>query len=110
MGKDKSLKNYINGTYTQADKQVLKKAGYLVKKKYPQKEVVRMIVERDFKRCVPKTCEWCNKKTLILHNHHFPIPKGDGGTEIVKICPTCHFEYHLLIEGNCELSDSLEVL
>lgn len=107
MGRNKALERYLSGTYSQADKQLLKKSGYLVKKTYPQNEVVRMIVERDFKRCVPKVCEWCKKKTLILHEHHFPIPKFNGGTETVKICPTCHFEYHLLIGGNYELSESV---
>lgn len=40
------------------------------------------------------TCEWCGNKTSILHKHHFPIPKRQGGKEIVSICPTCHFEFH----------------
>lgn len=111
MGKMESLVNYLYGDYTQKDKQVLKKAGLLEKKHYSQGEVVRMIKERDFHRCIPKECEWCGKETLIIHDHHFPIPKADGGKEVVKICPTCHFEYHLLISGNYELTDNyMEVL
>lgn len=42
------------------------------------------------KRC----CNWCNIKTFVLHEHHYPIPKSKGGTETVLICPNCHHEYH----------------
>lgn len=103
MGKMESIKKYLQGTYTQKDKQLLKKAGILEMKHYSQSEVVRMIKERDFHNCIPKRCEWCGKETLVIHDHHFPIPKAAGGKEVVKICPTCHFEYHLLISGNYEM-------
>jgi hypothetical protein len=46
---------------------------------------------------VPSTgefCEWCHGQTSALQSHHFPVPRKHGGTEIVKICPNCHFEYH----------------
>lgn len=39
-------------------------------------------------------CEWCNVKTSVLHKHHYPIPKSEGGTDIVNICPNCHHEFH----------------
>ncbi len=41
-------------------------------------------------------CDWCESDTLILHKHHYPIPKSEGGTDIVKLCPNCHTEYHYL--------------
>jgi len=41
-----------------------------------------------------KCCSWCKMKTTMLHEHHFPIPKKDGGTELVSICPNCHCEFH----------------
>ncbi len=44
------------------------------------------------------TCEWCNGSTLVLHDHHFPIPARDGGTDTVAICPNCHAEYHMLLD------------
>ena len=43
-----------------------------------------------------KTCPWCGGKTVVLHEHHFPIPKHLGGTETEFICPGCHYEYHYL--------------
>ena len=43
-----------------------------------------------------RTCEWCNNDCYILHEHHFPIPKKQGGKEIVKICPNCHYTFHSL--------------
>lgn len=103
MEKCKALINYLNGDYNQNDKNVLIKKKILKKVYYSQDEVVRKIKQRDFKNCVLKTCEWCGNKVLIIHLHHFPIEKRDGGTKIVKICPNCHCEYHLLINGNYEL-------
>ena len=43
-------------------------------------------------------CEWCGCKTNAIQEHHFPIPKSKGGKDIVKICPNCHYEYHLIIK------------
>jgi hypothetical protein len=43
-------------------------------------------------------CEWCKKRSYILHEHHYPILRKDGGKEIVKICPNCHSLYHYLLE------------
>lgn len=39
-------------------------------------------------------CEWCKSTTLTLHEHHYPIPKNEGGKEVVRICPNCHYEFH----------------
>lgn len=39
-------------------------------------------------------CEWCGKQSYILQEHHFPISKKQGGTNMVKICPNCHYTYH----------------
>lgn len=41
-------------------------------------------------------CGWCKAKSITLHEHHFPIPRKDGGKETVKICPNCHYGYHYL--------------
>ena len=46
---------------------------------------------------VGEECEWCHNKTLVLHEHHFPISKSDGGTEVVRICPNCHANYHKIM-------------
>ena len=43
-----------------------------------------------------RVCEWCGGSALIMHYHHFPIQKKDGGSETVSICPTCHCEFHSL--------------
>lgn len=43
-----------------------------------------------------KVCEWCQSTCLRTHHHHYPIQKSKGGTEIVKICPGCHDEFHYL--------------
>ena len=41
-----------------------------------------------------KQCEWCGINTMVLHKHHYPIPKKLGGIDIVNICPNCHHEFH----------------
>lgn len=41
-------------------------------------------------------CEWCGKESYILHKHHYPISEKNGGTEIVNICPNCHYTFHKL--------------
>jgi hypothetical protein len=42
-------------------------------------------------------CEWCGCFTGYLHNHHYPIPRKQGGEETVSICPNCHSEFHYLV-------------
>ena len=41
-------------------------------------------------------CEWCGCGCNVINEHHYPIPKSKGGTDIVKICPNCHSEFHSL--------------
>jgi len=41
-------------------------------------------------------CSWCNKKTWLLVDHHYPVPKCKGGKSIVKICPSCHQMFHFI--------------
>jgi hypothetical protein len=43
-----------------------------------------------------KICSWCGCKTIVLHEHHYPIQLKDNGTETVLICPNCHSEFHKL--------------
>ncbi len=46
-----------------------------------------------------KACSWCSYETLVLHEHHYPVRREDGGEKVVAICPNCHAEYHA-IEGS----------
>lgn len=39
-------------------------------------------------------CSWCGIKTNVIDKHHYPIPRSEGGTEVIEICPNCHAEYH----------------
>jgi hypothetical protein len=45
------------------------------------------------------SCSWCGYSTPILHEHHYPIPKREGGKQIVEICANCHSEFHYLAES-----------
>lgn len=55
-------------------------------------------IKNDVIKGVPKKkkCQWCNGYALVLHKHHYPIPKSKGGTETVNICPNCHYGFHYL--------------
>lgn len=42
-------------------------------------------------------CQWCNSVTVILQQHHYPIPKSEQGKLTVDICASCHAEFHYLV-------------
>ncbi len=79
----------------------LTKAGLLIATQLTDDEIVTILSDkheqlfRDGRfNCV--RCLWCNAETFILHEHHYPIPAGNGGTETVGICSNCHSEFHHL--------------
>lgn len=39
-------------------------------------------------------CAWCKINTNIIHEHHYPISRSNGGNNVVKICPNCHSDFH----------------
>lgn len=41
-------------------------------------------------------CDWCGQECYVLQEHHYPISAKNGGKEIVKICPNCHYTFHKL--------------
>lgn len=49
-----------------------------------------------FKDIDKKTCEWCGKGSIVLHEHHFPVPRRRGGDSVVNICPNCHYGFHYM--------------
>lgn len=75
----------------------LQKLGYLKTIKISKEEIVSSLKNKKNSNGVGELeCEWCKSKTLVLHRHHYPIPKSKGGTETVNICPNCHQEFHYL--------------
>jgi hypothetical protein len=50
-------------------------------------------------------CEWRGCYTAVLHSHHYPTPKSEGGTDTVRICPNCHTGYHALTRQTFSLND-----
>lgn len=80
----------------------LSKHGLFIKYKLSAQEVVALLKEKEgqrISRCSSlaiDVCDWCRAETYALHNHHHPIPKKSGGTEVVQICANCHYEFHLL--------------
>ncbi len=72
-------------------KKMLVIKGYLAYKELtPEQKLEAMLSYKN----TGKICEWCGCKTIALQEHHYPIQKKDGGIEIVKICPNCHYEFH----------------
>lgn len=49
-----------------------------------------------------EVCSWCGCSSFVLHKHHFPIPRNEGGTKTVNICPNCHYTYHKIVGGAYE--------
>lgn len=45
-------------------------------------------------------CQWCGTNTTAIERHHFPLTKREGGKKTVRLCPTCHREFHKLSEKN----------
>lgn len=50
-----------------------------------------------------RTCKWCRCTTVAIQEHHYPIPKSEGGTETVSICANCHAEFHKLVSESYRL-------
>ena len=46
---------------------------------------------------LPAVCSWCSCRTAYLHQHHYPVPKAQGGIDTVGVCPNCHAEFHHII-------------
>jgi hypothetical protein len=88
-------------TLSNDDKNKSVRLGLLSEKKLTTNEIVNILKRKvkqqihiDASRIYP--CEWCKSSTVILHRHHFPIPKHKGGKLTVSICPNCHCEFHIL--------------
>ena len=41
-------------------------------------------------------CDWCGNYSYVLHEHHYPIMRSEGGTDTVHICPNCHCAFHIV--------------
>jgi len=51
-----------------------------------------------------RRCEWCGGTTLALQLHHYPVNQLDGGTETVRICANCHYEFHRLVRKSLRIN------
>ena len=70
----------------------LKKAN-LISNNMETEEIKNMVISGEYKN---KKCEWCGDYSMVLNEHHYPIPRSEGGTETVSICPNCHYGFHYL--------------
>lgn len=74
-------------------KKKLYKLNYLTKKAKTPEDLKKETIEKSHNGY---KCEWCGHECYILHHHHFPIPNKEGGTNVVDICPNCHYTFHKL--------------
>ena len=74
----------------------LGKLGLIPKNILSPEQIAEILQSKRTEEIGQYVCEWCGSKTLLLHRHHFPVSKLNGGKDIVKICGTCHYEYHHL--------------
>lgn len=91
---DEMMRQIASRTTICATKKRLKKLN-LIKAITNYEEAKNLVMKR---KGQGNKCEWCGSKTFALQEHHYPIPKSKGGTKTVSICPTCHYEYHLIIK------------
>lgn len=92
---DKIMEHTMSKSSILRIKQRLSDLGYITYITEPQQAkqfVLDMLDEGN-------ECEWCGRKNYVLHAHHYPISKKNGGTEVVHICPNCHMNYHRVFRG-----------
>ena len=93
---------------SKAEKEYLKENGLLIRNTNLPYSIKDILSNKSPQSGIGvESCEWCKCKTIILHEHHFPIPKKDGGNETVKICPNCHYEFHYLMDYEYKLTDEI---
>lgn len=91
-----------NEKLKQRELKELAKLGFFKKEKYTKEEILKLLKSKcpqTLKNVHEKLinyCEWCQCETLVLNDHHYPLSKKEGGKETVKICASCHYEYHYL--------------
>jgi hypothetical protein len=92
--------NHLSELYGTSKESISRGISLLESKGYIKKdfdiEIVKKLKNKNFTglglgNCI---CEWCNIKTIVLHQHHYPVTKSMGGKDTVKICPNCHHEFH----------------
>ena len=74
--------------------------GYAEKYDLTEEEIVE-ILKSKIPQIFPNVehyCNWCKGSSCLLHDHHYPMKKSKGGQETIKICPSCHCEFHFLLD------------
>ena len=66
--------------------------GLIEKVEINHEEIVEKLKSNSIEK--PYICEWCGENVATVDEHHYPIPKSKGGTEVVRICPNCHYTFH----------------
>lgn len=66
--------------------------GLFKRGKINHEEIVEKLKSKSIEK--PYICEWCGENVATVDEHHYPVPKSKGGTEVVRICPNCHCTFH----------------
>lgn len=92
---DNDASIYLRKNQIDRYKRHLMRLGLIKEEKYSIKQAKEMTIKFSHKG---KICEWCKQESYVLQEHHYPIMAKDGGTNVVKICPNCHYTFHKLLE------------
>lgn len=81
---------------------VLVKEMLVSRTSYTGQDAVKILLEKKGQsvKGSGKVCGWCKGTTYALELHHYPIPQSEGGQTTVKICGSCHREYHYLTDNS----------
>ena len=83
---------------------VLDREGLIRNENLEPEDIVKVLKTKSGKGGIGnKWCEWCGIRTIVLHEHHYPVSKVKGGEDTVNICPNCHYEYHSLLRNSWAL-------
>lgn len=70
----------------------LQERDYIQKNRMSKEEIKNYVISAKAKR--QAVCEWCDSNVIYLQEHHYPVPREEGGMEVVNICPNCHYDFH----------------
>ncbi len=92
----KTLPFYASNTISRSIK-YLTDSGIIHNGAGDWQEVKQKLLNNEYEKKLE--CEWCGEMVIVLQEHHYPIPKEQGGTETVNICPNCHYGFHAIVNS-----------
>lgn len=101
---------FLDSALDISDWKILVEKGFAEERKNPPEHIANFLKTKkpqiiNLEESRLPRCSWCGSQTFRLQHHHYPIPRSEGGLDIIPICASCHDEYHFLLEHNYALTD-----